>query len=326
MPHEKPRIALLGAGRHSRSNHAAALARLAREEPGEVELAAVCDLDPKRAESVAAGYGFARAYTDMHEMMAKESPDGCIAVMPVERIVPVALELLRYRVPLVVEKPPGRTPQECAQLRDAAAAAGVPVQVSVNRRFQPLLARGLAWAREQGPLHYVAASMLRAERREAEFVTGTAVHVIDALRHIAGEVVSYQFRHGRGREHGQAWFLADLEFAGGLAGVLCVHPDCGMVAERYELRGEGFSVEVQLGPLCPYELRCRRGNRDVIADSLPAEAPAEIASGAYEEMRAFVRGIREGLPPAALHPSLDEVAPSVALAHEIQKRLDHPKE
>ena len=313
------KIVLIGAGNHGRKNHAAALARLVREKPDEVTLAAVCDLDRKRAEAVAQGYGFARAYGDVHEMMQREKPDGCITVMPIGQIVPVALELLRYKVPLTVEKPPGRTPEECAQLRDAALAAGVQIQVSVNRRFQAHLTRGLAWAREQGPLQLVSASMLRAKRREPDFITGTAIHAIDALRHLGGDVRSYRLRGGRGSKHGVPWFKAELEFAGGLPGTLFVHPDCGMVAERYELRGEGFSVEVQLGPLCPYELRCRRDNRDIISESFPADAPPEVAFGVYEETCAFVEAIRTGRPVKA---SLADIAPSVTLAHALQRACD----
>jgi len=312
------RLVLIGAGSHSRSQHAPALARLAQERPGMVTLAAVCDLNRERAEATAQQFGFARACTDMHAMMAQAAPDGCVVVMPIERIVPVARELLRYRVPLLVEKPPGRTAAECAALHEAAVAAGVPVQVSVNRRFQPYLARALAWARAQGPLHLVSAFMLRSRRRERNFITDTAIHVIDALRHIGGEVTALRLRGGRGQEHGQVWFAATLEFASGLAGILLVHPDCGVVAERYLLHGESFTAEVQLGPLCPYELRCCRDNRDEVRESLPADAPALQASGVYEETCAFVEAIRAGRPP---RPSLDEVAPSLALAEQIVREI-----
>ena len=124
------RIAVVGAGGHSRSNHGASLARFMGLRAGEAELVAVCDLDRSRAESFARDFdlsGSARVHTDMHEMMQAERPDGCITVMKIDGIVPVALDLLQYRVPLMVEKPPGRAPGDCARLRDAAAGAGVEV-------------------------------------------------------------------------------------------------------------------------------------------------------------------------------------------------------
>jgi len=316
------RIAVVGACGHSRSNHGASLARFMGLRSGEAELIAVCDLDRGKAEAFARDFGLsgsARVHTDMHEMMQAEKPDGCITVMNIDNIVPVALDLLQYRVPLMVEKPPGRTPADCARLRDAAAETGVEVQVSVNRRFQSFLSRGLAWAREQGEILFISGAMLRSKRREAGFLTDTGIHIIDAMRYLGGDVETYKLHGGRGAEHGQLWFAASLHFASGAPGLLQIHPDCGMVAERYELRGEGFSVEVGIGPLCDYTLRCRRHNEDVIFESLPADAPYEIASGCYEETVAFIESIRDGRP---LHPSPADVLPSMELAHEIRGCLE----
>ena len=47
------RLALLGCGEHSRSSHAAPLARYAAQKPGEIELVAACDLNFELQSSAA---------------------------------------------------------------------------------------------------------------------------------------------------------------------------------------------------------------------------------------------------------------------------------
>ncbi|MDA0747429.1 MAG: hypothetical protein O2954_12990, partial [bacterium] len=82
------------------------------------------------------------------------------------------------------------TLEEARQLLAVARETGTPHMVSVNRRFEPLLRRAISWAKERGPLRYVRASILRHNRREPDFVYGTAIHCIDALREIGGEISS----------------------------------------------------------------------------------------------------------------------------------------
>lgn len=99
------RLALVGCGEHSRGSHAAPLARYAAEHPGEITLAAACDLDIARAEEFRRDFGFQRAYSSLQEMLGREQLDGCVSVMPVGRIGEVAATLLECRIPCVIEKP-----------------------------------------------------------------------------------------------------------------------------------------------------------------------------------------------------------------------------
>ena len=150
------KIAVLGGGNHSRDNHLPALGRYVALHPGEVELAAFCDLRREVAEGVAREYGFARSYTGLEELLAAETPDGCIAITPVAATARVAAQILAAGIPLLMEKPLGATPEEAEQICRLAERQNSRVMVSLNRRFDPAITAACAWISRR-PLQYVRA-------------------------------------------------------------------------------------------------------------------------------------------------------------------------
>ncbi len=98
---------MIGAGGHSRSNHAPAFAKYAADHPNRLGLAAVCDLEPEKGETAASEFGFRTVYTDYLEMIEREQPDGCVCVMPIPLIAGLAIDLLRRGMPVTIEKPVG---------------------------------------------------------------------------------------------------------------------------------------------------------------------------------------------------------------------------
>ncbi|MGA1200091.1 MAG: Gfo/Idh/MocA family protein, partial [Candidatus Latescibacterota bacterium] len=228
------KVALIGAGNHCRINHAPALAQYAKDHADRVSLVAVCDLVQDKADQFAKEYGFLSAYTDHREMIEKEKPDGCVCVMPIPLIVPLAKELMEMGMPVTIEKPPGASVEEGRELLAIAKATGTPHMISVNRRFQPLICEGRAWALTQGPIRFVRASMLRHNRREDFFVSGTGIHSIDALRFIAGDVVRTE---SFSQNDGTPWHHFVLHFESGALGSFDVLTTDGCAEERYEIFG-----------------------------------------------------------------------------------------
>lgn len=304
-------IALIGAGNHCRSHHAPALAKYAADHPGQLELAAVCDLQREKAEAFREAFGFKAAYTDYEQMIEAERPEGCVCVIPIPHIASVAMDLLRRGMPTTVEKPMGATLDEVRELLAVARETGTPNMVSVNRRFEPLTRRGVEWARIQGPLRYVRASILRHQRTEANFISGTAIHCIDALRDIAGEITDYQVRMHLGAP---PWFSIGFRFESGALGTLDVLPTDGSAEERYELFGEGYRVDARVGPSAQPRLRCWRAGNVVADVRPPVDEPEFVRVGAYGETQEFIQALSEGRPP---WPSIEEVFPSVEIAYTI---------
>jgi predicted dehydrogenase len=312
------RLGLIGCGEHSESGHAIPLARYRFEHPGEIELSAACDINLERAQLFCRQYGFGTSYCDMQEMIAQEKLDGCLAVVPVANISQVGIALLETVMPCVVEKPLGSSISQVIALCEAARATGTPNMVSVNRRFMPFLNRAIEWARDTGSLRYVRCTLTRHARSEPEFLWTTAVHAVDALRHIAGEVEKANIRPLRPGDKCAAWYAIDLLFKNDVSGRIDVLPTAGVLEETYELIGEGFRA-VATSPFGPQRAwRAYRENRTVIEETAQ-DMPEEVLNGCYDETSEFIRALREKRNP---HPTIEDVFPSVELCLNLAMEVD----
>jgi predicted dehydrogenase len=312
------RLALVGCGEHSELSHAAPLRRYADTRPGEIELAAACDLDLNRAGRFCREYGFTRAYAGLDELLASERLDGCVTVMPVARIGEVATKVLEHGIPCVIEKPLGTSLEEVERLAEVARRTGTPHMVSVNRRFMPYLNRAAQWAREAGGLRYVRATMVRPRRDEPDFIWETALHALDALRHVAGELQESRAALHRPQGVSANWYLVSLVFEGGALGQLEVLPTAGMIEESYELFGEGFRARVVAGSGPQRSLQCWRGGRLEVEEFADEATPEDLRSGAFEEVLEFVGALRDGRRPA---PTVEDVLPSSRVCFRIAEEV-----
>ena len=310
------RIGLIGCGEHSEIGHAVPLSRYSAEHPGAVALVAACDLRRERAELFSQKYGFKSAYSDLDEMLQHEEPDVCIAVVPVESIPPVGIRLLQAHIPCVVEKPLGPSIAEVEKLRNSARTTGTVNMVSVNRRFMPLLNRGIEWTKSAGTLRYVRATMLRHERTEPEFLASTAIHAVDTVRFIAGDFSSCKIKEATPAV--PRWYAIDIQFKAGALGRVDVLPTSGMVEETYELMGDGFRCVVT-SPFGPQRLlRCYQQNRLVHEEV--ADDPEDVICGFYGEVVELVEALKQGRRPK---PAIEDIFPSVQACFELVERVDN---
>ena len=305
------RLALIGCGEHAETGHAIPLARYKSEFPAEIALVAACDIRIERAQNFCKRFGFKAAYGNIDELLSREELDGCIAVVPPEGISETGILLLKRHVPCVVEKPLGSDSAEVEALAKNAAESGTPNMVSVNRRFMPFLNRALRWAGDPGSIRYVHCMMARDARSEPEFIWATAVHAVDTLRYIAGEVEEFECRTMKA---GIAWYAIDLHFQSGVEGRIDVLPTAGMVEETYDISGDGFHVSVT----CPFGRKrgwlAYRNGALVAEESASADMAEDLLNGCYHETAAFIRALRDGFVPK---PSIAEVAPSVEICMSI---------
>src|SRR6266550_227028 len=317
------RLALLGCGEHSRSSHATPLARYAARHPGDIELVATCDLNLDRARDFCREFGFARAYSDVETMLRTEPIDGCVCVMPVERIVELAIMLLERKIPCVIEKPLGTSSLESEQLARVTRQTGTHHMVSVNRRFMPYLNQAKAWARDIGPLQYVRATQVRHARDEPDFIWSTAIHVLDALRYLAGEVADYQTEVHRQSALSTVWYEISLRFESGTRGRIEVLPTAGMVEESYELFGEGFRARVVAGSGPQRSLQCWRNGQMELEKHSDESEPEGLRNGAYEEVIEFVQALKTGKRP---WPSVEDILPSARICFAISESVGRQTE
>jgi len=318
----KIRLALIGCGEHAESGHALPLARYKAAHPDAIEMAAACDLQLDRAQKFCVSYRFQFFYRDIGEMLSGEEIDACITVVPAERISEIGVNLLGSRMPCLVEKPLASTLAELRALGSAAFSSGTPNMVSVNRRFMPFLNRALQWTRNVGPIRYLRCTLARHARCEPEFIWATAVHALDTLRYIAGDVAGFDCQPVRSRAHSALWYTIHLHFQGGVEGRIDVLPTTGMLEETYDLFGDGFRVSVT----CPFGRKrgwlAYRDGAVVQEEIAHADMPEDVLNGCYDETAAFIEALRDG---TQLKPAIADVAPSVEICFSIAKSIQTPK-
>jgi predicted dehydrogenase len=303
------RLGLIGCGEHAETGHAVPLARYHASHPKKIELAAACDFRMERAQEFCKRYGFATAYNNADEMFKQAKLDGCIAVVPPEKIVEVGIDLLNRGIPSVIEKPLGTSLSEVEKLLEVSKNTNTFNMVSVNRRFMPFLNRALEWTKSLGPLRYLRATMTRHARSESDFIWTTAVHAVDTLRYIAGQVAKAGV-HTMNVANSASWYAIDLRFENGAYGHIDVLPTTGMLEEKYELFGEGFRAQVTSPFGLQRSVRCFHDGKLVLEELAGNDMPEDVINGCYDEASAFIQALSKKEPP---RPSIEDVFPSVAL-------------
>jgi myo-inositol 2-dehydrogenase/D-chiro-inositol 1-dehydrogenase len=325
------KLCAIGCGEHAASSHGPALARYTAGHP-EIELAACCDVDPERAERHRVRFGFARAYTDPLAMIAAERPDAAVLVVPEAETCAVGVQVLERGVPLLIEKPPGRTLDEVDRLAAAADRRGadpVPHQVAFNRRFVPLIQaarRMLDALGSSAPIQHLHYEMTRVDRRDPDF-SATAIHGFDAVRFLAGSDFTHaRFRYREMPEQGTgvANILVDAVLASGATAQLAFCPVAGVVVERATVHAGRHTLHLRV-PMwgavdSPGRLEHFEGGtrKEDLSGAPPGEAPpAWELGGFYGEYEAFLGDLQAGRVPA---PSLRDARQSVAIAACVSRR------
>jgi myo-inositol 2-dehydrogenase / D-chiro-inositol 1-dehydrogenase len=296
------KICMIGCGGMAVNGHGPMLKKYSAMRQG-VELAACCDIFPERAESFAASFGFSRAYTDLVEMLDTVKPDGAVLAVPIELTARIAVEILKRHIPLLTEKPPGRTMEEGAAIVAAAESAGVPVSAAFNRRTMPLVE---ALAQEISAvgkaIDSMTIEMCRVCRTEADFST-TAIHDVDLARYLChSDISSANFIYHVHEANAPAADISVLaRMESGTAVNLGFYPMCGTVSERVTVRLHGhlFRVELPVYGTADVPGRIVHMEDNRIASVITGEEyddPAQ-ANGFLGEHTSFFDAIREGRTP-----------------------------
>jgi predicted dehydrogenase len=125
------RVGLLGAGVISAPHILALRGR------SDVEIAAICDLDRRKAESVAQQSNIPKVYDLLDAMLSQERLDVVHILLPPAAHAATAVSCLEAGAHLFVEKPFCLTSSECARVLNAAAQANRQVGVNHNLTFMP---------------------------------------------------------------------------------------------------------------------------------------------------------------------------------------------
>ena len=183
------RVACVGTG-FIAGRHLAALSGF-----DDVEIVAVADAVPQRAEEAAARYG-ARPYCDGTALMDAEELDAVWLCVPPFAHGPLEFAALARGLPFFVEKPLAADLATAQEIAEHVAAAGLPTAVGYHWRHLGLVDRAVALLRDS-PTHLVLGYWLDKtpgppwwSRRASSGgqVLEQTTHIFDLARLLVGEV------------------------------------------------------------------------------------------------------------------------------------------
>lgn len=205
----------------------------------EVEIVALCDRDPQRAQATAERFGIPKTYADYREMLDAQRPNFVDVITLPDAHAEVCAAAAERGVAIICQKPLAPTFAEARQIVEQAAQAGVRLMVHENFRFQPwhreikqLLAAGaigdrlhsLTFRSRPGDGWPADAYLSRQpyfRQMPRLLVHETGVHFIDTFRYLAGEIerVYCLLRRLNPAIAGEDCGLLVFEFAGGTVGM-----------------------------------------------------------------------------------------------------------
>ena len=320
------RAVQIGAGSFCQEFHAPTLRRLASAAAPRISLEGVCDLDLQRALGFVREFGYARAFDDFARMIGEVQPDIVYCMVQPTATAGVVERLLPLGIPLFTEKPPGVTVAQAERLAALAAEYKVLNYVAFNRRAMPGVLRLKQWSQEHGPIRYARADMLRNRRLESFFGLETAIHALDCLRFLCGNVVGVETRPrpypgGAARD-----FQVRLCFDTGVTADLAVLVDCGIIPEQYLIHVQNQMMEVTLGApyssaFCPAGEKAYRDN--AVALDSPASSDPLVTGGFAGEHDLFLDAVESGRQPLCC---LEDARHSLRLAMAVHEEYCGPIE
>ena len=321
------KIVLVGCGGIAHSSHLPGMRRYASLHP-DYNLVACCDKNASLAQQVAQNYGFARSYTDMDAMLDAEAPDAAVCLVSAHVNHIVGGQLLKRGVPTLLEKPPGCTLSDYAHLLACYEESQTRHMVAFNRRFMPAYARAIELLGDE-PLRYIDYTMYRLRRHEEDFST-TAIHGVDAVRHLAGsDYAELDIRYQEQPQHGPGvsnYFLSGA-MKNGAAVTLRVVVSTGDISEGCELHTDTRIIRVQTAyPSRRAGLGCleviENGRTTLFLRGLDLEPIGQeyAVNGFYHEHRVFYECLASG---AAMPSQLCDARQSVALCDALHNRNTH---
>jgi scyllo-inositol 2-dehydrogenase (NADP+) len=333
------RVAIVGYGLSGRCFHAPLIATT-----DGLEVASVVTSSAERRAEVEAEHPGARVVATLDGAL-DDAPDLLVVAVPNTVHVEVTTAAIEARVPVVVDKPLASTVAEAEGLVEQARAAGVPLTVFQNRRWDTdqLTLRRLL---DQGALGDVARYESRFERWRPEpkaeawreslsseegggVLLDLGAHLIDQAVHLFGPPshVYAEVAARRGTEGDDDAFVA-LRHRGGTVSHLWCSAVAAVPAPR--LRVQGSAAGFLVAGLDPQEALLRAGERPTGPDfGMPAESDyPRLVRGDEDEVvvpvpgdwRRFYELLRNALTAGAPFPVDPEEALTVLRVLEAARR------
>jgi predicted dehydrogenase len=268
----------------------------------DVEISAICDLDPARLQQTADRYEVEHRYADYRRMIEEVTPDAVYVIGPPHMMFDIWTWCLAEGQNICIEKPMGITIHQARTLAYLADQKGCITQVSFQRRTCPMVVQLREECLKRGPVVHAECAFYKYEIRPylqaRDHMMDDGVHAIDTLRWICGgEVVAIHSVTKRIQTPDINFISALLEFDSGALGVLLNSWSSGRRIFRVEMHAPGIAVEAE------HE---GKGRLYADGDTQGVEYDTRVVAGSDElfvyggfqaKNRQFIDAVRQGVQP-----------------------------
>ena len=234
-----------------------------------VQIVAVADAVPGRAEAFAAEYGIPRWYSDAASMLETEGADFADIVTRPDSHRELTRLAARHCRAVICQKPMAPAYQECESMVQHCSERGVRLLIHENWRWQPWYreAHRLIGTGALGRIFHLGLLMRTGDGRGAQpyqpqpyfremerlLVYETAVHFLDTFRFLGGEFTSIYCRTRRINPaiRGEDYAFIHVSFAAGANGIIDANRISGACPPPIafgEFRIEGEAGMLRIAP------------------------------------------------------------------------------
>ena len=293
------RLALIGAGGMANAVHYPSLV-----EMPDAEIVALCDLDDDRLNTTADRFGIAKRYADYRRMLDEEQVDAVSVLMPPYQLFDPVMDAIERSLHVYIEKPPAVTSDQTRQLAAAAERAGVLTMVAFNRRYTPLLNRAREIVEERGPMIQCVSTFYKNYLGQPPYYRGAidilscdAVHAVDMLRWMGGEVQSVASDVRSFKASYANMFNALVRFDAGAVGVLLANWNVGARRHTFEMHAEGISAYVDPDDRAMIYADNAPDPQIITAQDAAGSDQMRVRNGFAAENRHFIDCVKSGTQP-----------------------------
>ncbi len=308
---------MIGAGRHASRLVYSCFPLLQN-----AQVVANSDLDEERATSIARNYGIQKSYTDYHEMLATEKPQGVIICVGSDFHARTAVELMDAGYHVYTEKPPALDLEQCRQMLQAHRRSGKVCMTAFKKRFAPAYqkARAVIERDDFGQPTLLTITRTSGNWREGEdsvntYLRENSIHVVDLVPYLFGPV-----KRVSAMSHSVATAAMTFEFAGGGIGTLAVTDRMSYA------RGWEVVTAVGSGGICiqvdnSVEMSAFKFDEPIAAhkpEFVSGNSFSSVEQGFSGELQAFVDAIQTGTRPDA---NIEHATHAMAILKAVKQSL-----
>ncbi|MGD0090352.1 MAG: Gfo/Idh/MocA family oxidoreductase [Planctomycetota bacterium] len=314
------RVAIVGAGDQANFAHYPSLASMS-----DVELAAICDINPARLQATAAKYAIAKRYgadrdpLAYRKMVEDVAPEAIYVIGLPNIMYDLWVWCLTQGLNLFIEKPMGVNLHSARNLARLAEKHGCITQVGFQRRATPMIVKLREECLKRGPIFHACCVFFKCslvpytDLRDRLIDDG--IHAVDTIRWMCGgeALKVHSVMQSVGVPDNNT-VSALIEFSTGAVGVMVTTWASGRRIFKVEMHSPGVWVDAE------HEgkgiLYANGDTQGVVHDAKEIAGGSEIwrYAGFLAKHREFIDGVKTKTPPGS---NFSDAVKTMELAEKI---------